>query len=112
MGFMNAYEDATRADAYSKLRFPGTYYLAIPALMPIMTLDLSDNQHFSTAVFNRDEESCPAATVGICLLPLILRIQFDSTNRPCHDAPDAPDAPDASDAPNASLTDVTIQVFL
>ena len=28
MGFSNVYEDAKRAEAYSKLEFPGTYYLA------------------------------------------------------------------------------------
>ena len=28
MGFENAYEDSDRADAYSRLEFPGTYYLA------------------------------------------------------------------------------------
>jgi SAM-dependent methyltransferase len=28
MDFKNVYEDAKRADAYSKLEFPGTYYLA------------------------------------------------------------------------------------
>jgi len=28
VGFSNVYEDAKRADAYAKLEFPGTYYLA------------------------------------------------------------------------------------
>lgn len=28
MGFRNSYEDAKRAEAYAKLEFPGTYYLA------------------------------------------------------------------------------------
>ncbi len=28
MGFFNSYEDAKRAEAYAKLEFPGTYYLA------------------------------------------------------------------------------------
>jgi len=28
MTFRNVYEDATRADAYSRLEFPGTYFLA------------------------------------------------------------------------------------
>ena len=36
MDFSNIYEDSDRADAYSKLEFPGTYYLAyrdIPAII-------------------------------------------------------------------------------
>jgi SAM-dependent methyltransferase len=36
MGFSNVYEDAKRAEAYSKLEFPGTYYLAyrdLPAII-------------------------------------------------------------------------------
>ena len=28
MSFVNAYEDESRAQAYSTLQFPGTYYLA------------------------------------------------------------------------------------
>jgi len=36
MEFRNAYEDATRADAYSKLKFPGTYYLAFRDLPRIV----------------------------------------------------------------------------
>ena len=28
MGLFNSYEDAKRAEAYAKLEFPGTYYLA------------------------------------------------------------------------------------
>jgi hypothetical protein len=28
MTFRNVYEDAARADAYSRLEFPGTYFLA------------------------------------------------------------------------------------
>jgi ubiquinone/menaquinone biosynthesis C-methylase UbiE len=36
MGFFNVYDDAKRAEAYSKLEFPGTYYLAyrdLPAII-------------------------------------------------------------------------------
>ncbi len=36
MEFLNSYEDARRAEAYAKLEFPGTYYLAyrdLPAIM-------------------------------------------------------------------------------
>lgn len=36
MGFSNSYEDANRAEAYAKLEFPGTYYLAyrdLPAII-------------------------------------------------------------------------------
>jgi SAM-dependent methyltransferase len=36
MGFGNVYEDARRAEAYAKLEFPGTYYLAyrdLPAII-------------------------------------------------------------------------------
>jgi SAM-dependent methyltransferase len=36
MDFTNSYEDQLRADAYAKLEFPGTYYLAyrdIPAII-------------------------------------------------------------------------------
>jgi hypothetical protein len=28
MDFRNVYEDSKRADAYAKMEFPGTYYLA------------------------------------------------------------------------------------
>lgn len=37
MDFSNVYEDAKRADAYSKLEFPGTYYLAFRDLPTIIT---------------------------------------------------------------------------
>jgi len=37
MGFSNAYEDKKRADAYSKLEFPGTYYLAYRDLPKIIS---------------------------------------------------------------------------
>ena len=36
MPFFNVYDDAQRAEAYSKLEFPGTYYLAyrdLPAII-------------------------------------------------------------------------------
>jgi len=36
MGFSNVYEDANRAEAYSKLEFPGTYYLAYRDLPTII----------------------------------------------------------------------------
>ena len=36
MGFSNVYEDAKRAEAYSKLEFPGTYYLAYRNLPEII----------------------------------------------------------------------------
>ena len=36
-GFSNVYEDKTRADAYSTLEFPGTYYLAFRDLPAIFT---------------------------------------------------------------------------
>jgi 2-polyprenyl-3-methyl-5-hydroxy-6-metoxy-1,4-benzoquinol methylase len=36
MEFSNIYEDATRADAYSRLEFPGTYYLAFRDLPDII----------------------------------------------------------------------------
>lgn len=35
MGFSNSYEDAKRAEAYAKLEFPGTYYLAYRDLSTI-----------------------------------------------------------------------------
>jgi len=37
MGFSNVYEDAKRAEAYSKLEFPGTYYLAYRDLPKIIS---------------------------------------------------------------------------
>lgn len=37
MEFSNVYEDAKRADAYSRLEFPGTYYLAFRDLPKIIT---------------------------------------------------------------------------
>ncbi len=37
MEFSNVYEDATRADAYSRLEFPGTYYLAFRDLPTIIS---------------------------------------------------------------------------
>jgi ubiquinone/menaquinone biosynthesis C-methylase UbiE len=36
MGFSNCYEDAKRAEAYAKLEFPGTYYLAYRDLPEII----------------------------------------------------------------------------
>jgi SAM-dependent methyltransferase len=36
MGFSNSYEDAKRAEAYAKLEFPGTYYLAYRDLPEII----------------------------------------------------------------------------
>jgi ubiquinone/menaquinone biosynthesis C-methylase UbiE len=36
MGFRNSYEDAKRAEAYARLEFPGTYYLAYRDLPEIM----------------------------------------------------------------------------
>jgi len=36
MGFANSYEDARRAEAYAKLEFPGTYYLAYRDLPEII----------------------------------------------------------------------------
>ena len=36
MGFSNVYEDARRAEAYAKLEFPGTYYLAYRDLPKII----------------------------------------------------------------------------
>ena len=36
MEFSNVYEDAVRADAYSRLEFPGTYYLAFKDLPAII----------------------------------------------------------------------------
>jgi SAM-dependent methyltransferase len=36
MGFFNSYEDAKRAEAYAKLEFPGTYYLAYRDLPEII----------------------------------------------------------------------------
>jgi SAM-dependent methyltransferase len=36
MGFFNVYEDAKRAEAYSRLEFPGTYYLAYRDLPEII----------------------------------------------------------------------------
>jgi len=37
MGFTNVYKDARRADSYSKLEFPGTYYLAFRDLPRIIS---------------------------------------------------------------------------
>jgi SAM-dependent methyltransferase len=37
MGFSNVYEDSKRAEAYSKLEFPGTYYLAYRDLPGIIS---------------------------------------------------------------------------
>ena len=36
MGFLNSYDDAKRAEAYAKLEFPGTYYLAYRDLSEII----------------------------------------------------------------------------
>jgi ubiquinone/menaquinone biosynthesis C-methylase UbiE len=41
MGFSNVYEDAQRADAYSRLQFPGTYYLAFRDLPDIFSEHVS-----------------------------------------------------------------------
>lgn len=37
MGFFNVYDDSKRAEAYSKLEFPGTYYLAYRDLPEIIS---------------------------------------------------------------------------
>ncbi|MEE8632751.1 MAG: class I SAM-dependent methyltransferase, partial [Candidatus Bathyarchaeia archaeon] len=37
MEFSNVYEDSERAEAYSKLEFPGTYYLAYRDLPKIIS---------------------------------------------------------------------------
>ena len=39
--FSNAYEDAKRAEAYAKLEFPGTYYLAFRDLPEIISLHVT-----------------------------------------------------------------------
>jgi hypothetical protein len=36
MDFFNVYEDGTRAQAYAKMEFPGTYYLAYRDLPDII----------------------------------------------------------------------------
>lgn len=43
MGFSNVYEDAKRAEAYSKLDFPGTYYLAYRDLPEIISTHVKGN---------------------------------------------------------------------
>jgi SAM-dependent methyltransferase len=42
--FSNAYEDAERAEAYAKLEFPGTYYLAFRDLPEIISQHVSGNK--------------------------------------------------------------------
>jgi ubiquinone/menaquinone biosynthesis C-methylase UbiE len=42
--FSNAYEDAKRAEAYAKLEFPGTYYLAFRDLPEIISQHVTGNQ--------------------------------------------------------------------
>ncbi len=41
MGFMNVYEDSLRAESYSELEFPGTYYLAYRDLPAIISKHVS-----------------------------------------------------------------------
>ena len=41
MAFRNVYEDAARAEAYSRLEFPGTYYLAYRDLPALITTHVS-----------------------------------------------------------------------
>lgn len=43
MKFFNSYDDATRAEAYSKLEFAGTYYLAYRDLSEIITKHVHGN---------------------------------------------------------------------
>lgn len=43
MVFVNAYEDSKKAEAYSKLEFPGTYYLAFRDLPEIMAAHVKGN---------------------------------------------------------------------
>lgn len=43
MDFSNVYEDAIRAEAYSKLEFPGTYYLAYRDLPRIISIHVKGN---------------------------------------------------------------------
>jgi SAM-dependent methyltransferase len=42
MEFSNVYEDARRADAYAKLEFPGTYYLAYRDIPEIIAAHITD----------------------------------------------------------------------
>jgi ubiquinone/menaquinone biosynthesis C-methylase UbiE len=44
MKFFNSYEDAIRAEAYSKLEFAGTYYLAYRDLPEIIALHIHGNK--------------------------------------------------------------------
>lgn len=44
MEFSNVYEDAIRADAYSRLEFPGTYYLAFRDLPTIISKHVKGRQ--------------------------------------------------------------------
>jgi len=41
MDFFNVYEDAKRAESYSRLEFPGTYYLAFRDLPGIISTHVS-----------------------------------------------------------------------
>lgn len=44
MGFDNVYDDARRAEAYSKLEFPGTYYLAYRDIPGIVARNVPGNR--------------------------------------------------------------------
>ncbi len=44
MDFFNAYEDSHMADAYARLEFPGTYYLAFRDLPAIISQHVSGNR--------------------------------------------------------------------
>jgi hypothetical protein len=44
MEFTNVYDDAERAEAYAKLEFPGTYYLAYRDLPEIISLNMSRDE--------------------------------------------------------------------
>ncbi|MHA1906109.1 MAG: class I SAM-dependent DNA methyltransferase [Candidatus Thorarchaeota archaeon] len=44
MDFSNVYEDSKRADAYSKLQFPGTYYLAFRDLASVFSKHVSGKE--------------------------------------------------------------------
>ena len=58
--FFNSYEDAKRAEAYAKLEFPGTYYLAYRDLPQI----IRDYAKGSRA-FERDAQLSHPASKGI-----------------------------------------------
>ena len=78
MKFFNSYEDATRAEAYSKLEFAGTYYLAYRDLPEIITKHVHGNKAIDfgcgTGRSTRFLQKLGFSTIGIDISEKMIQI--------------------------------------